>query len=92
MITIQILGMGCSRCRVTETNALKAIDALGVEASMERIEDIDTILKYDISATPGVLINGEIIANDRIVGFDEFIELLRKIEKEAVLTYSIDPE
>jgi len=80
MITIQILGMGCTRCRITEDNAQKAIKSLKLDASLERVDDIDTILQYDISATPAVLINGKIISNDRIVSYNEFINLLKASE------------
>lgn len=86
MITIQILGMGCTRCRKTEENAQKAIKSLGVDATLERIDDIDTLLKYDITATPAVVINGEIVSNDRVMEYDEFIKLLT--EKDEMVLYS----
>lgn len=76
MTSIQILGMGCQRCRKIERNAQKALRTLRISATLERIEDIDTILQYNILATPALLINGEIVASDRVVSYDEIVQLL----------------
>lgn len=82
MIQIEILGMGCSRCREIRKNTKKAIEELHLEASITTVEDIDRILQYDILGTPALLINGELVASNRIVSYEEMLELLNAIEKK----------
>ena len=38
---VQILGTGCPRCRKLEANARKTIEELGVDAEVEKVQDID---------------------------------------------------
>ena len=66
MITIKVLGPGCANCRRVEEVARKAIEALGVEAQVEKVTDTAAILAYDILATPGVVINDKVVSTGRI--------------------------
>ena len=66
MITIKVLGPGCANCRRVEEVARKAIEALGVEAQVEKVTDTSAILAYDILATPGVVINDKVVSTGRI--------------------------
>ncbi|MGB0862680.1 MAG: thioredoxin family protein [Saprospiraceae bacterium] len=80
MIQIEILGMGCSKCRTIHKNAQKAIEMLQIEASIITVEDIDRILKYDILGTPALLINGDLVSSNRSIEYEEMLELLSAIE------------
>jgi small redox-active disulfide protein 2 len=82
MMQIEILGMGCSRCRIIRENIKKAIKALHLEASIATIEDIDRILQYDILGTPALLINGELVSSNRVISYEEMLELLNAIEHQ----------
>ncbi len=66
MITIKVLGPGCANCRRVEEIARKAIEALGIEAQVEKVTDTTAILAYDILATPGVVINDKVVSSGRI--------------------------
>ena len=43
----------------------------GVEAAVEKVEDIARILEFDILATPGLAIDGKVKAAGRIPHLDE---------------------
>lgn len=56
---IKVLGPGCANCHTMEQLAKKAIDELGMEANVEKISDIQEIMKYTMS-TPGLVVNGKL--------------------------------
>ena len=70
-MTIQILGTGCSKCKTLFDLANRALQETGVEAAVEKVEDIARILEFDILATPGLAIDGKVKAAGRIPQLDE---------------------
>ena len=56
---IKVLGPGCANCHTMEQLAKTAVKELGVEANIEKISDIQEIMKYTMS-TPGLVVNGRL--------------------------------
>lgn len=56
---IKILGPGCPNCHAMEELAKKAVNDLGIEAKIEKVSDIQEIMKYTMS-TPGLVVNGKL--------------------------------
>lgn len=76
MKDIKILGTGCAKCKRTEAIIRKVVEEMGVEARIEKVEDIQQILQYDILATPGVVIDGVVRIKGRIPDKTELQEML----------------
>lgn len=68
---IKILGTGCPNCRKLEANAKKALKALGIEATVEKIEDIQDIMAYGVMSTPALVINEQVKIMGRVASPDE---------------------
>jgi small redox-active disulfide protein 2 len=66
MLSIKVLGPGCDNCKKVEQIAHQAVDALGVEAYVEKVTDYAEIKKYPILATPGLVINEKLVCAGRI--------------------------
>jgi small redox-active disulfide protein 2 len=66
MIDIKILGSGCANCKRLETMTREVVEAMGIEATFEKVTDRGKILEYPIIATPGLVINGEVVSFGRI--------------------------
>lgn len=57
---IQILGMGCAKCRKLEQNARDALAELGVEAEVEKVSDPAAIAEMGVMMTPALAIDGKV--------------------------------
>jgi len=77
MKEIEILGMGCPKCRVLAENAKKAIEKSGKkEYSVVKVEDMQKIMSYGIMMTPALVIDGEIKSSGKVLSPEEIIKLL----------------
>ncbi|HNQ79743.1 MAG: thioredoxin family protein [Acidobacteriota bacterium] len=68
---IEILGMGCARCRDLEQRTRTALAETGLAAEVEKVDDIQRIMAYKVIATPGLIIDGAVKAAGRIPSVDE---------------------
>jgi len=57
---IEILGMGCPKCKMLYENAKKAVEESGVQAEVLKVEDMDKITSYDVMMTPALVIDGKV--------------------------------
>jgi len=74
---IQILGMGCPKCKKLYEAAETAAKELGLEYEMEKIDDIDRITEMGVMMTPALAIDGEV----KLVGRVPTVENLKEILK-----------
>lgn len=61
MIDVKILGTGCANCRATQKVVEDVLAAKGVEARVEKVEDIPSIMGYGVMSTPGVVVEGKVV-------------------------------
>jgi small redox-active disulfide protein 2 len=74
---IQVLGTGCAKCKQLTANAEKAVATLGVEATVEKVEDLREIMKFGVMTTPALVIDGKVRAAGKLLTPEAVIELLR---------------
>ena len=77
-MNIKILGMGCCNCVKLYENAQEAVKDLEIEATIEKVEDMEKIMKYGVMRTPALVINEKVIVQGRIPKKDEIKKLLQK--------------
>lgn len=76
MKTIKILGTGCPKCKKTEAIVRETLAELGMEAHVEKVEDIQQIMAYNVLSTPVVVVDEEIKIKGRIPTKEEMKSLL----------------
>lgn len=76
MKNIKVLGPGCPKCKTTYNNVLAAIKETGVEAEVEKIEDIVEMMKYDVLTTPVLMVDGKSVIKGRVAEISEIKQLL----------------
>ena len=59
-MVIKILGVGCSRCRKLEQQVSDQIVKNKIDATIEKVTNINDMMKYGIMATPGLVINNKL--------------------------------
>jgi small redox-active disulfide protein 2 len=68
---IEILGMGCPKCKKLTENAAKAVGESGVKAEIVKVEDMDRIVSYGVMMTPALVLDGKIMCSGKIASVDE---------------------
>jgi len=79
-VEIKVLGTGCDKCKNLEANAKEAIRELGIEASIEKIEDLVQIMKYGVMSTPGLVINDKVRSVGKVLKVDEIKKLIHEVK------------
>lgn len=75
-MNIKVLGPGCAKCKTTYNNVLEALRQTGVEAQVEKIEDIEEMMKYNVLTTPVLMIDEVARIKGRVADVKEIKELL----------------
>lgn len=57
---IEILGTGCPKCRKLSENAEAAAKAAGIEYTIEKVTDINDIMKFGVMITPALVVDGDV--------------------------------
>ena len=78
---IKVLGSGCSKCNALYKNIHKAVDDLKLNAIIEKVEDINEILKYEILRTPALVVDEKVIKSGESPGLHELKFLLTELTK-----------
>jgi small redox-active disulfide protein 2 len=81
-MTIKILGSGCTRCNKLEQNVRNLAANNNLDANIEKVTDIQEMIKYGILATPGLVIN-EKLKSSGILPKDE--QILAWIQEESTI-------
>ena len=73
---IKVLGPGCRNCTNLERVTREAIDTLGLDASVEKVEDVAVIVGYGVMSTPALVVDEVVVVSGRVPKVDEVRELL----------------
>ena len=76
MKLVQVLGPGCAKCEKLKHNAEEAVAQSGVEATVEKITDINVITGFGVMMTPALVIDGEVKVVGKVPSTEEIAKLL----------------
>jgi small redox-active disulfide protein 2 len=77
MKKIQILGTGCAKCNELAANAKEAARSLDEEVEFEKVTSINEIMKFGVMTTPGLVIDGKVVSQGKVLKPDQIAKMLR---------------
>ena len=76
MKTLHVLGTGCSKCKKLGEQAESAAQALGIEYRIEKITDINQIMKFGVMVTPALTVDGVVKVAGRVPDLEALKQML----------------
>ncbi len=73
---IKILGTGCAKCKTTYSVVEKVVKECGIDATIIKVEDIMDIMKYNLMATPAVVVDEVVKIKGRVPSESEVKQAL----------------
>lgn len=63
---IKVLGPGCAKCKSTFKTLEKVIRDNGLDVRLQKVENIEEIMCYNILATPAVVVDGKVVMKGKV--------------------------
>ena len=79
---IEILGMGCPKCKLLTANTEAALKELGVKAEIVKVTDIDKITEYGVMMTPALAVNGKVKSAGKVLSAEDIKKIISEIPKQ----------
>ena len=76
---IKILGGGCENCERLAQNAKQAVAQLGAEATFEKSGDPAVYRRYNLLATPGLVVNDRLVSGGRVPATEQIVKMLADV-------------
>ena len=76
MNKLQILGTGCPKCKAMAENVETAAKELGIEYELEKVTDINEIMKFGVMMTPALAVDGEVKVVGKVPPPEEIKKML----------------
>jgi small redox-active disulfide protein 2 len=78
---IEILGIGCPKCKLLTANAEAALKELGIKAEIVKVTDIDKITEYGVMMTPALAIDGKVKAAGKVLSTEDIKKIISEIKE-----------
>lgn len=77
-MNIKVIGTGCEKCDKLYNNVKEALEETGIQAEVEKIEDLMEIVKLGVMTSPSLMIDGKLVVSDRVAKKDEIGKFFRE--------------
>lgn len=61
-MVIKILGTGCAKCTALENKVRELIKQNSIDAEIQKVTNLQDIMRYGIMMTPGLVINEKVVS------------------------------
>jgi len=75
---IKVLGSGCANCKKVKLLAADVAKELGVEATIQEVTDMPSIMGYGVMSTPGVVINEKLMGSGRVPTKEQMQQFIKQ--------------
>ncbi len=74
---LQVLGSGCAKCKMLEASVIEAVKAMGSDAEVVKVTDIDEILDMGVMITPALAIDGDVKSSGKVLTLAEVQDFIK---------------
>ena len=78
MVSVKVLGTGCKKCQTLEAKVRDLVATNQIDATIEKVTDIQEMVNYGIMMTPGLIINEKVKSFGIIPKDDQLISWLKE--------------
>ena len=75
---IEILGVGCPKCKQLTANVEAAVKELNIVAEISKVADINKIIEYGVMMTPALAVDGTVVSAGKVLSKDEIKKIISK--------------
>ena len=76
MLSVKILGPGCSKCKTLEARVRNVVAKNNLPAEVTKVEDIQEMIRYGILMTPALVVNEKVKSYGTIPKDDQILKWL----------------
>ena len=76
MKEIKVLGTGCAKCTTLYDNVKSAVAELGIDAVVEKEQDIMKIMEYNVMSVPTLVVDSNVLSTGKVLTIEEVKKLL----------------
>lgn len=80
-MVIKILGVGCNRCRKLEQQVKDLVTEKNIDTTIEKVTNIDDMMKYGIMTTPGLVINDKLKSSGVLLKNEQILKWIEEEKK-----------
>jgi len=77
MKKVQILGGGCSKCKILAEEVTQAAKEMGVEIELEKVTDFQKIIGFGVMTTPALVVDGKVLFSGKVLKAEALKEYLK---------------
>ncbi|MEK6755781.1 MAG: thioredoxin family protein [Bacteroidota bacterium] len=82
-MTIKVLGPGCINCKTLERRTREALEQLNLQAGVEKVEDMSSIVSYGVLRTPGLVIDERVVWQGGVPSVERIRQLIAAEQERA---------
>lgn len=72
---VKILGTGCPNCKITAKLVSEVVEENNIDAVVEKVENIEDIMEYNIVSVPAIVIDEKIVLKGRVPTKSELLNI-----------------
>mgnify|MGYP002407122175 FL=1 len=88
MLRIEVFAIGCSKCRLLEVATHAALEELGLDVEVEKLQDTEEAKRRGVMSQPALFINGRLMVQGRVPPIGEIKEMIDR-SRGLVTDYSV---
>ena len=71
MKEIKVLGTGCSKCTTLYDSVKSAVAELGIDATVDKEQDIMKIMEYNVMSIPALVVDGSVLSAGKVLTIED---------------------